>query len=59
MMPIFLIHRYVVKCMKPPMTIPHGMPGTAYQFDQPGPHNELKHIETAKQLLRIRCGWVS
>lgn len=46
--------RYVVKCMKPPMSIFHGLPGTAYQFEQPGTHNELKHIETAKTILRQR-----
>ncbi|KFM23240.1 hypothetical protein F751_3431 [Auxenochlorella protothecoides] len=45
---------YVVKCMKPPMSIFHGLPGTAYQFEQPGTHNELKHIETAKTILRQR-----
>lgn len=45
---------YVVKSLKPPMEVFHGMPGTAYAFAQPGPHRELEVIADARERLTRR-----
>jgi nucleotide-binding universal stress UspA family protein len=45
---------YVVKSLKPPMEVYHGMPGTAYSFSQPGQHKEQAVIAAAKRAIEHR-----
>ena len=45
---------YVVKSLKPPMEVYHGVPGTAYSFSQPGQHKEEAVIAAAKQAIERR-----
>lgn len=45
---------YVVKSLKPPMEVFHGLPGTAYSFAQPGRHDETKVIASAKAAIERR-----
>jgi len=45
---------YVVKSLKPPMEVFHGLPGTAYSFQQPGSHHEDEKIAAAKRAIEKR-----
>lgn len=45
---------YVVKSLKPPMEVFHGLPGTAYSFQQPGSHHEDEKILAAKRAIEKR-----
>lgn len=45
---------YVAKALKPPIEIYHGLPGTSYQFNQPGAHDEQEIIAAAKAAIEAR-----
>ena len=45
---------YVVKSLKPPMEVYHGLPGTSFSFSRPGKHHEADVILHAKSAIEHR-----
>ena len=45
---------YVVTALKPPLEILHTVPGTSYQFSQPGKHREAERILHAEAAINAR-----
>lgn len=45
---------YVIKSLKPPMEVYHGLPGTSFSFSRPGKHHEGDVIISAKTAIEHR-----